>query len=184
MSQSIERQLVDEDYQRIEANQLGIPLGVYRLKPGYIRLFHWGGLLTFVISAALLITVIITSFLKDLQFSVLFSPLVIVVSGLLGGWFFCASEPRKFGACMLSSANMVCSSSKEYSGRMMSKLCTGRIFWHSGSCLPVKTMSSPVKEGRHSPFPISTRIATSWSHSSGNVAGWHDGEYPALYLTR
>jgi hypothetical protein len=88
MSQSEGSNLSIEDYQLIEANQLGIPLGVYRLKPGYIRLFHWGGLLTFVISAALLITVIITGLMKDLQFSVLFSPFVIVFSGLLGGWFF------------------------------------------------------------------------------------------------
>ena len=88
MSQSEGSKLSIEDYQHIEANQLGIPLGVYRLKPGYIRLFHWGGLLTFVISAALLITVIITGLMKDLQFSVLFSPFVIVFSGLLGGWFF------------------------------------------------------------------------------------------------
>jgi hypothetical protein len=39
MSQAVESKLSVEDYQLIEANQLGIPLGVYRLKAGYIRLF-------------------------------------------------------------------------------------------------------------------------------------------------
>src|SRR5216683_650125 len=36
MLHSIGRQLSDEDYQLSEVNQLGTPLDIYRLKPGYI----------------------------------------------------------------------------------------------------------------------------------------------------
>ncbi len=42
MSHSIGSQLSDEDYQLSEVNQLGTPLDIYRLKPGYIRFLRGG----------------------------------------------------------------------------------------------------------------------------------------------
>src|SRR5216683_3337994 len=50
MLHSIGRQLSDEDYQLSEVNQLGTPLDIYRLKPGYIRFLRITGLLIFIIS--------------------------------------------------------------------------------------------------------------------------------------
>ncbi len=49
MSHSIGSQLSDEDYQLSEVNQLGTPLDIYRLKPGYIRFLRITGLLIFII---------------------------------------------------------------------------------------------------------------------------------------
>lgn len=63
MSQSIERQVSDEDYQLIEANRLGTPQGIYRLKPGSIRLLHGGGLFLLVCGVAVPIFLITSSFM-------------------------------------------------------------------------------------------------------------------------
>ena len=87
MSQSEGSKLSIEDYELIEANQLGIPLGVYRLKPGYIRLIHRGGLFIFIIGVVFLGAVFIIGIMKDPEFSVLLSPLLASLYLLIMGGF-------------------------------------------------------------------------------------------------
>jgi hypothetical protein len=50
--------LSDEDYQLSEVNQLGTPLDIYRLKPGYIRFLRITGLLIFIIGIVSLVFII------------------------------------------------------------------------------------------------------------------------------
>ncbi|HZS77538.1 MAG TPA: hypothetical protein VFA41_13075 [Ktedonobacteraceae bacterium] len=45
MSQVIPGDLSVEDYQIIQAHQLGTPFAVYRLKPGSIRFTRWTGIM-------------------------------------------------------------------------------------------------------------------------------------------
>jgi hypothetical protein len=87
MSQSEGSKLSIEDYELIEANQLGIPLGVYRLKPGYIRLIHWSSLFIIIIGVVFLGAVFIIGIRKDPEFSVLVSPLLASLFLLLMGGF-------------------------------------------------------------------------------------------------
>ncbi len=87
MSQSEGSKLSIEDYQLIEANQLGIPLGVYRLKLGYIRLIHWGSLFIIIIGVVFLDAVFIIGIMKDPEFSVLVPPLLASLFLLLMGGF-------------------------------------------------------------------------------------------------
>jgi hypothetical protein len=63
MSQAVESELSIDDYQRIEANQLGTPLGIYKLKPGYIRIMRKLSLslILFLISFVLITLTIISS---------------------------------------------------------------------------------------------------------------------------
>jgi hypothetical protein len=58
ISHSIGSQLSDEDYQLSEVNQLGTPLDIYRLKPGYIRFLRITGLLIFIIGVVSLVFII------------------------------------------------------------------------------------------------------------------------------
>jgi cell wall assembly regulator SMI1 len=76
MQQSVESNLSDEDYQRIEANQLGIPLGVYKLKSSDIRFYSRISLLFSIMGVITLVGVIFIGLIKNLQFSVLFAPLL------------------------------------------------------------------------------------------------------------
>src|SRR5437588_6060832 len=76
MQQSVESNLSDEDYQRIEANQLGIPLGVYKLKSSYIRFYSRISLLVSMMGVVILVGVIIIGIIKRPQFSVLLAPLL------------------------------------------------------------------------------------------------------------
>jgi cell wall assembly regulator SMI1 len=76
MQQSVESNLSDEDYQRIEANQLGIPLGVYKLKSSEIRFYSRISLLFSIMGVITLVGVIFIGLIQNLQFSVLFAPLL------------------------------------------------------------------------------------------------------------
>ena len=58
MSQSIESQLSAEDLQLLDANSLGSPLGVSRLKSGYIRFFRWSGQFMFILGILIFILMI------------------------------------------------------------------------------------------------------------------------------
>ncbi|MBO0795387.1 MAG: hypothetical protein J2P36_31215 [Ktedonobacteraceae bacterium] len=64
MSQPIEDQLTPDDASIIESYRLGSPLGVYRLKSGYIRLFRWAGLFLCMLCVVVLVMVVIVS-LRD-----------------------------------------------------------------------------------------------------------------------
>lgn len=70
MAKRTEIVLSDKDSQRLMAHRLGDPLSIYRLKAGYTRLLHWGGLFLFIISIVFLISVIIRG-LVDRQQSLL-----------------------------------------------------------------------------------------------------------------
>lgn len=113
MPQRIESNFSDEDARLIEANQLGSPLGIYRLKPGLIRFFHRIGLALVIMGVVILVIVIILGLIAwhqslvlhqqhihnltealqlqeeqeqvDHKFGVLFSPLLGGLFGLLGG---------------------------------------------------------------------------------------------------
>lgn len=61
MSQSIERQLSDEDYQLIEAHHLGTPLAIYRLKRGPILCLYSGGIFFLAVGIAVPIYLIVSS---------------------------------------------------------------------------------------------------------------------------
>ncbi|MFL5702650.1 MAG: SMI1/KNR4 family protein [Ktedonobacteraceae bacterium] len=76
MQQSVESNLSDEDYQRIEANQLGIPLSVFKLKSSDIRFYSRISLLFSITGIVILVGVIFIGLIKNLQFSVLFAPLL------------------------------------------------------------------------------------------------------------
>ncbi len=58
MQHSMHSQLSEEDAQLIDLNQLGSPLGIYRLKPGLIRFLYGGGLFLLVLGVAVLALVI------------------------------------------------------------------------------------------------------------------------------
>jgi hypothetical protein len=55
MSQSIEQQVSEKDFQLIEANQLGAPLALYRLKPVYVHIMHRCGLILLALGIIFLI---------------------------------------------------------------------------------------------------------------------------------
>jgi hypothetical protein len=92
MSQSIERQVSDEDYQLIEANQLGTPQRIYKLKPGPIRLLQGIGLFLLVCGVAVPILLITSGFMgwhKEQADDYLVLAQLVVLSGfsLLAGLF-------------------------------------------------------------------------------------------------
>jgi hypothetical protein len=125
MSQSEGSKLSVEDYQRIEANQLGIPLGVYRLKPGYIRLIHRGGLFTFIIGVVFLGAVFIIGIRKDLEFSVLLSPLLASLYLLImGGFILRIRVPQ-----VQSMRVIVCEQGLLQIERKIGKNCVGAVHW-------------------------------------------------------
>ncbi len=79
MSQSEGSTLSVDDYQRIEANQLGIPLGVYKLEQSYIRFIRRIGWLIFMTGIVVLSTAIIIGLIKgpaNNQLALLFLPLL------------------------------------------------------------------------------------------------------------
>ncbi len=88
MSHSIGSQLSDEDYQLSEVNQLGMPLDIYRLKPGPIRFLYGGGLFLLVLGVAVL-ALVITGWHKapTVDDSVVVLLVTIAVGSLLSGLF-------------------------------------------------------------------------------------------------
>jgi hypothetical protein len=87
--QSVENQLSTEDSQFIEIEQLGTPLGVYRLNSGYPRFVRIAGMFLFFLAGVLLIIEIL-GFMKNHQphdSSLVFTLFVLpFVSSLLFGW--------------------------------------------------------------------------------------------------
>src|SRR5258708_21093717 len=88
MSQSEGSELSIDDYQRIEANQLGIPLGVYKLEQRYIRFIRRIGRLIFMTGIVVLSTAIIIGLIKgpaNNQLALLFLPLLGALYALFQG---------------------------------------------------------------------------------------------------
>lgn len=55
MTVTMENQISDEDALQIEANKLGVPMYVYRLKPSYIRFIRRIGVSIFWFGAIVLV---------------------------------------------------------------------------------------------------------------------------------
>ncbi len=87
MLQPDESQLSADELRVIEANQFGAPLGVYRLKSGYLRFVRIAGIFLLFLAAVMLILEIL-DFMKNLQTADFFlaSFLLPFVSSLLFGW--------------------------------------------------------------------------------------------------
>jgi|SRR5579883_827459 hypothetical protein len=82
MVEDVMRKISDEDWRLIEANQLGVPIGIYRLRQGYISLFRWGGLGAIFVGLGILLLASIHAF--DLV-GTSFYPWGIGVLSLIGG---------------------------------------------------------------------------------------------------
>jgi hypothetical protein len=87
MSQLPESNLSDEDKLLVVANNLGSPLAVYRLRPGYIRFLYRMSWLIILIGMGILATSIIWFFhgLREFQFTLFLSSLLAGLLGLSGG---------------------------------------------------------------------------------------------------
>jgi hypothetical protein len=98
MSQSIKSQLSANDYQLIEANRLGTPLGVYRLKSGYFYFLQVGGLIIFLIGSAALVLLFIGLIVSPhLEYVV--PPLLAGLSGIIiGGFILLVLVPQEQSA--------------------------------------------------------------------------------------
>jgi hypothetical protein len=87
MLQSVESQLSTDDVQVINTEQLGAPLGVYRLNSGYVHFVRGAGLFLFLL-AAVLLSIAILGFRKNPQtedsFFLFF--FLVFVSSLFSGW--------------------------------------------------------------------------------------------------
>ena len=100
MSQPIERQLSEEDYQLLEANHLGHPLSIYRLRVDYIRIIRGLGLLLLVIGCVppmIMITIVFLGLHKEQPDSVFYLFILIVLSSfifLMGLFILCVEVPR------------------------------------------------------------------------------------------
>ena len=84
MSQSIEYQLVEEDYQLIESNHLGNPLSVYRLKTIYARFMCVLGLLLLSIGCippAITIMIVLLGLYKEQPDGIFYLVMLISLSG-------------------------------------------------------------------------------------------------------
>lgn len=77
-----ESEFSDEDYQFIEDNQLGTPLGIYRLKSSYIRLLRGVGLFIFLAGIASLVITISLALTKRPD-----SPSVLLLPPLFGSFY-------------------------------------------------------------------------------------------------
>jgi hypothetical protein len=64
-----ESQFSDEDYYLIEANQLGTPLKIYRLRPSFILSLRWIGLIAFLTGIATLVFTLSVALNKGADFS-------------------------------------------------------------------------------------------------------------------
>lgn len=93
--QSIESQLSSDDVRLIEIEQLGVPLGVYKVKSGYIRFVRLGGMFFLFLAAAVFILAIL-GFMKNPQPDVFVFALflAIFVGTLVPGWLLLWIEAR------------------------------------------------------------------------------------------
>ncbi len=82
MIQDVMGKISEEDWRLIEANQLGVPIGIYQLRQGYIGMFRWGGLVVIFVSLGILLLASIHAF--DLV-GTSFYPWGIGVLSLIGG---------------------------------------------------------------------------------------------------
>ena len=87
MEYSMQTQLSNEDAQLSELNQLGRPLDIYRIRPGYIRFLYGSGLCFIILGGILLASIIAriiigmpNAYSNDVLTAV---PLVIVSIGVL-----------------------------------------------------------------------------------------------------
>jgi hypothetical protein len=85
--------LSNEDYQLSEVNQLGSPLDIYRLKPGYIRFLRITGLLIFIIGVVSLVFII--SQIPDRQSGSIFFALPGSLYALFQGGVFYSIMARQ-----------------------------------------------------------------------------------------
>ena len=100
MIPSIEHQLTNEDHQLIEANRLGTPLSVYKLKPGMVRLLFGASFFLFLLGISVAILVILIGFMgghpEQPDGNLIFAMLIgLSGSGLLLGLFgLCVAVPQ------------------------------------------------------------------------------------------
>jgi hypothetical protein len=130
MSQSIEANLSDAEYQLIHANQLGTPLRIYRLRSDYIRMIRRISLLIFIAGIVILIVVIIISAVQWHREStgsyigfLLFAPFPLSsglagLCGLLGGLLgLCIGVPRAQNEHIVICKNGLLQVGKELRGK-------------------------------------------------------------------
>jgi hypothetical protein len=97
MSMTMDNLLSDEDYLLIEANMLGAPLGIYKLKPDYIRFIRRVGVFIFLIGVVVLALAIIGFFRvkSNNQFELLIPVLLPALYAILKGGVFYRIEVRR-----------------------------------------------------------------------------------------
>ena len=100
MSMTMENLLSDEDYLLIEANLLGAPLDIYRLKQSYIRFIRRTGVLIFLIGVIVLPLVIVGFFRvkSNNQFELLIPALLPSLYALFKGGVIYRIEVKRAGS--------------------------------------------------------------------------------------
>jgi len=85
MSQSSSSNFSSDDYQLIRASQLGMPLGLYKLKPSIIPLLRRAGIGFIIVGIGIIVLVIVVMLLPQQGVPYYFPPLLAGLSSIIFG---------------------------------------------------------------------------------------------------